>query len=161
MSSLHYTGSDCPKRHGGLRYRSSRRCVQCNIEGARRWRTDNREKWLAISRSSLSRQREWKREHAIRGLLYAARKRAGRKGVPFVLTEQTIPLIPDACPACGVALERSEGKVSATSPSLDRIVPELGYVPENVAWLCYRCNAIKRDASLEDLKLLVRWLEAL
>lgn len=37
------------------------------------------------------------------------------------------------------------------SPTIDRIIPTDGYVNENVTISCYRCNAIKNDATYEEL----------
>jgi hypothetical protein len=45
------------------------------------------------------------------------------------------------------------------SPSLDRIVPEKGYVEGNIAIISQRANTLKQDASLDDLRNLVTWLE--
>jgi hypothetical protein len=72
--------------------------------------------------------------------------------------------MPDICPVCHTRLLHSwetEDKktVHAASPSLDRIIPELGYVAGNVAWLCYRCNSIKRDATADELRAIANWLD--
>ena len=39
----------------------------------------------------------------------------------------------------------------ARSPSLDRILPSLGYSANNIVVVCYRCNQIKSDATPEEL----------
>lgn len=44
------------------------------------------------------------------------------------------------------------------SPSVDKIVPEKGYVKGNVVWMSYRANSLKTDASLDELKGLARWI---
>lgn len=45
------------------------------------------------------------------------------------------------------------------SPSLDRMIPALGYVASNVRVISYRANAIKRDATLDELRALVAYVE--
>lgn len=45
------------------------------------------------------------------------------------------------------------------SPSVDRVIPTKGYVLSNVVLCCYRCNAIKQDASLSELTKLVEVLK--
>lgn len=45
------------------------------------------------------------------------------------------------------------------SPTLDKIIPALGYVPGNVWVISHRANTIKSDASLEELKTLTANLE--
>lgn len=36
--------------------------------------------------------------------------------------------------------------------SIDKVVPELGYIKGNVVFCCYRINSIKRDVNLNELK---------
>ena len=42
-------------------------------------------------------------------------------------------------------------KTRSDSPTLDRIIPSLGYVAKNVTICCYRCNQTKNDATPEEL----------
>lgn len=92
-------------------------------------------------------------------LLTAAKRRAKRAGIPFALTIKDIT-IPDKCPVLGIPIFSNDGIRGATdnSPSLDRIIPNLGYVPGNVRVISYRANAIKRDASLFELEAVVRYV---
>ena len=43
-------------------------------------------------------------------------------------------------------------------PSLDRIIPELGYVKGNVVFISMRANSIKQDATEQELYLVADWL---
>ena len=45
-------------------------------------------------------------------------------------------------------------------PSMDRIDSSKGYVVGNVAIICWRCNALKRDATLRELKNIVSYMES-
>ena len=47
------------------------------------------------------------------------------------------------------------------SPSLDRIVPELGYVTSNVRVISWRANAIKRNACADEIEAVALWLRSL
>ena len=81
-----------------------------------------------------------------------ANHRAKRFNVPFDLQPEDI-IIPDVCPVLGISLIRSVGNThTGNSPSLDRIIPELGYVKDNVLVVSYRANTMKSDGTLEDLK---------
>jgi hypothetical protein len=51
---------------------------------------------------------------------------------------------------------RFRGRRSACSPSLDRIIPERGYVPGNVRVVSDRANRLKGKRSLEELRRLAR-----
>lgn len=85
-------------------------------------------------------------------MIGAAKQRAKRAGVPFSLTEADI-IIPRFCPVFGVKLEQALGSKGPgpNSPSLDRRVPEDGYVPGNVVVISNRANRAKSDLTLEEL----------
>lgn len=38
------------------------------------------------------------------------------------------------------------------SPTIDRLIPHFGYVGDNIVISCYRCNAIKNNATYEELR---------
>jgi len=86
-----------------------------------------------------------------------AKRRAKSSGVPFKLTEADLPPIPDRCPVFGAVFKYSDGRVVPESLTLDRIVPALGYVPGNVIWLSHRANAMKQDATIEELHRFAQW----
>ena len=84
-------------------------------------------------------------------LLGNARRRAAAKGIAFSITKDDI-VIPETCPILGVPLQFPDGVGPHDySPSLDRIRPELGYVPGNVLVISYRANRIRNDATAEEL----------
>lgn len=87
----------------------------------------------------------------------AARYRAQRQGVPFNITEDDI-VIPDRCPILGIKLAMGEGQQSENSPSLDKIDPTMGYVPGNIQVISYKANAMKRDATADELLSFARWV---
>lgn len=94
------------------------------------------------------------------GKMFAnARERAKAKNLPFNIDREYIrSIIPSHCPIFGIPLEWSclrgdRGTALPNSPSLDRIDPSKGYVRGNVWIISNRANAIKNDASHEELKL--------
>ena len=48
------------------------------------------------------------------------------------------------------------GKIGDTSPTLDKIIPERGYVKGNVQVISHKANSMKRNASLDELLLFSR-----
>lgn len=97
-------------------------------------------------------------------LLYAARGRAKKKGIPFTITLADI-VIPPVCPVLGIPLVQNlAGGPGAgpapDTPTLDRIIPKLGYVPGNVAVISWRANRLKSDATMAELEALVAWLRS-
>jgi hypothetical protein len=83
---------------------------------------------------------------------FATRKyQAKKKGVPFTITLEDMGDPPDKCPCCGEGMERGTHDEVTSSPSMDRLIPEWGYVPGNVIWVCFRCNRVKNDATLAEM----------
>ena len=75
----------------------------------------------------------------------AAQVRARRKGLPCTIRRDNLPPLPDVCPILGIPLQRGKGRPLDSSPSLDRIVPHLGYVPGNVRWVSHRFNRLRSN----------------
>lgn len=91
-------------------------------------------------------------------LLRGAKERAKSLGLPFNLTIEDIS-IPEYCPLLGIKIQKhlGEGKRSSknwNSPSIDRLIPELGYVKGNVWVISLRANTIKHNATVEELSLI-------
>lgn len=66
------------------------------------------------------------------------------------------------CPCCkrvycyGSLLD---GKKNPLAPSADRFDSNSGYTRNNVVFICWRCNNLKRDTTIQDLQIVVSWLE--
>ncbi len=88
-----------------------------------------------------------------------AKSRAKLCGVPFDLIPEDIS-IPATCPVLGIPLSRGAGKLHDGSPTLDRFIPELGYVRGNVCVVSHRANRIKNDASLLELEAVAKWMRS-
>ena len=88
-----------------------------------------------------------------------AKLRAKRDGVPFAIKVTDI-LIPERCPILGIRLVRGKGHPLPCSPSLDRIVPALGYVVGNVAVISHRANRLKGNMPLSTLLAICKWVES-
>ncbi len=91
-------------------------------------------------------------------MVEAAKHRAKKLGLPFDLDWREIT-VPSLCPVLGIPLVSGFVGFNDNGPSLDRLKPELGYVKENVRVISYRANAIKRDATLDELRALVAYVE--
>lgn len=92
-------------------------------------------------------------------MYHNAKNRAKRKGLKFDLTKDYLnSIMTDKCPVLGIQLEFG-GHNRETSPSLDRIIPELGYVKGNVVIISNKANAIKNSASVSEILQVAQWLE--
>lgn len=90
-------------------------------------------------------------------MLASAKYRAKRDGCPFSITLDDI-VIPQFCPILGHPLEKStEGRAKLTSPSLDKVIPALGYVPGNVRVISVEANRLKDANTVETLTALLAY----
>ena len=112
-------------------------------------------------RRALARQRDehYRSYRPTRMLYKAAMHRARVLGLPFSITEADI-VIPSHCPVLGIELRAGRGKTLPSSPTLDRLRPELGYVPGNVTVISHLANTIKRDADSATVFRVAQWMEA-
>lgn len=89
------------------------------------------------------------------------RSTAKDKGLPFTITRQDmIDIAVDVCPVLGIALRYGGGVGRGArhdSPSLDRIIPDCGYVPENIHVLSLKANTMKSNGTPTDHAKLVAW----
>jgi hypothetical protein len=90
-------------------------------------------------------------------------KRSGMKcDIEFIRSMRS--LRPETCPCCGVPLDYAYSGASKRAkingPSFDRVDTSKGYVRGNVEIICWRCNALKRDALLHELEAIVVYMRA-
>lgn len=91
-------------------------------------------------------------------LWIGAKCRAKEDQIIFDLRPDDIH-IPEICPLLGVPLRFGDQVATGNSPSLDRIIPSLGYTRDNAWVISKRANTIKNDASLDELKMITANLE--
>lgn len=78
--------------------------------------------------------------------------------MPFAITIDDIE-VPLRCPALGIELRVADRAYhDACSPSLDRVIPALGYVPGNVQVISFRANEIKNSATAEELEMIAAYV---
>lgn len=96
--------------------------------------------------------REYRKRDPRSQMLSNAKARSKSQGVPFAITRDDIR-IPQVCPILGIPLctMQERGGRSDGSPSLDKIIPELGYVPGNVRVISMRANRLKNNATPQEL----------
>lgn len=133
-------------------------CKRCNADTERYKdgkcspcvRARNRRYAAEDPEGTRARDRRLRVMYPIRELLLGARRRARKAGVEFTITAADV-VIPERCPWLDIPLTVGCGKVHDGSPSLDRIIPEIGYVRGNVIVISHRANSIKSNATPEQL----------
>ncbi len=130
-----------------------------------------------LSKEQRNRQRAWQKERSrdvrrkqrseyyqsekhqwavMKTLWHRARKNAKDVGVPFNLDIEDLR-IPPECPILHIPLIVRPGSRNANTPSIDRVIPRLGYVKGNVQMISWRANRIKCDASFEEMIAMGEW----
>ena len=107
-----------------------------------------------------------KKEVQIHRMFLDARDRAKEKNVAFSVTKEYLKSIAtDECPIFKTPLEWGHsglgcGKAKPNGAQLDRIVPQLGYVEGNVAFISHRANRIKDNGTMQEHYDIADWIWA-
>lgn len=161
------------------RWGLSRVCKACYRAYQQDWRKKNKprlrerrkELYEASERVAIARRirRQWLTDPAhmrAKVLRAGMRDRSKKLELPWDRDILTVPYLTawlhrqSACECCGreFCLQPDGRSKSDSSPSIDRIRPERGYVLGNVALLCWRCNNLKRAATAEELEQVAAWI---
>lgn len=166
MSEKFFHGAPCRKCSGTERYARGRwggKCVACcrardRARYAKRrphqkaYYEANKEKICAGARAHS------RKKHAADPrykMLSSAKLRAKTYGRECTLRLEDI-VIPKTCPLLGIPIVTGSRQVKNNSPTIDRKDSTKGYVPGNVWVISWRANRIKSDATLAEIKLLVK-----
>ena len=124
------------RRRSIQKYRETEKGKEANRRKSKAWRDANPGKHLY-------------------GLAYS---RAKEKGLPFSLVPSDV-VIPEKCPIFGIPLMRgTSGKPCSNSPTIDRVIPELGYIPANIRVISRRANELKNNMTVDQLEMLFAWV---
>lgn len=185
-----HPGSQIPKPHVEMSKMETKICRKCGIEksleefgkkleGRTAWclecmRTrnkefywDNREsvrerqnaRYQHHAEEQMAQQKQYLKDNPEKGLLKLAKQRCKKSGVACTISEKDI-VIPEFCPILGLKLEFGEMDNRNNSPSLDRILPELGYIRGNVAIISHLANRIKNTGTAAEHRLIADWMDA-
>lgn len=99
-----------------------------------------------------------RRADPVRFMLYDAKQRATRQGVPFNIQTEDI-VFPSHCPVLGIPLIVSDKVITDNSPTLDKFIPELGYVKGNVSVISFKANTMKQKATSDEVYKLYLWMK--
>jgi len=152
--ACHATYARAFKKRNPEKIKSARkRYVKSGASAAaqKRWKAENHEHFRAYMREY--NRTKYKRQI----MLNAAKKRAESAGIPCTITIEDI-VTPEICPVLGIPLQIGVRGFTDNSPTLDRLIPELGYVPGNIAVISLRANRIKNNATLSELELVTAWV---
>lgn len=130
---------------------------QSKYDQVKAWKLANPEKVKGQGQRRYQRQRADLHHGRKVQHLRTISQRAKRLGVPFDMGISSL-FYPKHCPILGMQLDyATKGNKAWNAPHVDRIVPELGYVRDNVCVISRRANVIKGSRTRDDL---IRELES-
>jgi hypothetical protein len=164
-SRYFFTGKKCINNHLTVRYSNSGKCVFCIRESSRLRAANYRLK------EKLGEHIRLKKNEIFHGLssslemqlFKTAKVRARKKGLEFTIKVTDIK-IPTYCPILGVELDKKWGGTLQNNesrfnkPSLDRLNPQKGYIPDNILVVSYRANMIKGDGFPDEHRKIADFL---
>ena len=133
------------------------KCIPCYEKCHEYYRT-HRKQEIARAIRCLNRNRQHTnavkragcRKNPVSYILWRIKATAKKYNIPFNLTHEDI-VVPDYCPVLGIPLVIGDATAHGESPSVDRIIPKLGYVKGNITIISHRANTIKSDATSSEL----------
>jgi len=99
----------------------------------------------------------------IRMILSVKPKNCQDNNLPYNLDlDYVVGIFPKdyVCPILKIKMSWGNKPYLPTSPSLDRIKPNKGYVKGNVAWISNRANIIKHDSTFKEFEMLYKWFKS-
>lgn len=131
------------------------------LESQKKYRDSHKEKLSADGKTWRAKRptygHEYYKRTAKKTIWKGCKIRAAAKELPFNITVEDI-VIPDVCPVLGIPVFHQERrKLSDNSPSVDKIIPALGYVRGNIRVISLRANMLKRNGTASELIKVARY----
>lgn len=108
---------------------------------------------------SVAYRKQVREDNYFQHVVYSKKGPSGRKGIPYNITAEYIEEVwnqqKGICPVLGLALDLHEHRHAVNKATLDRIIPRLGYVKGNVAWISSLANRVKTDCTDPEVFLKV------
>ena len=145
----YFTGKPCKRGHIAERYTSNTICTQCGKEV---YRIRDRENYRNPD-NTFFRQ------------FHHRRQEAEKENIPFTINFDELDR-PEFCPVLGVKLNYAcstgtDGKQQRdpNKASIDKVIPELGYIPGNVFVISWRANKLKSNMSINELEKILDYMK--
>lgn len=140
------------EKHKAKNNKSYYKFREKHLEYKKEYYHDNKEHLLQISKQRRKdKPEEW--------LLQNAKKRAKQKNLPIDITVEDI-IVPEVCPVFGIKIITGNSlEERDSSPSLDRIIPELGYVKGNIKVISFKANSLKKDGCIDDFEKIIKYIK--
>lgn len=116
----------------------------------------NRDKEIAAKKRY---RKNLKEANYFKHFIMNKKKSMMRADITWDLDERYLrELFTGVCPVFGCAIHAGGAKDDCKA-ELDRLIPSKGYVRGNVRWISSRANRLKSDASIDELKKILKYME--
>ncbi len=142
-------------------------CIDCVKIKRKEYYDKNRKKLLKKQRSKRTtreykdkvniKMKEYRKNNPLKMLVRWARGKCKKYGLPFNLKETDLEYT-GKCLVFGTELKVGDENLD-NSPTLDRIIPELGYIKGNVQIISHLANRIKNNSTIEQLEQVVSYVK--
>lgn len=140
LARYHANPERARAKQRAYKFRHKEHLAKQNREKAKLRRAENPDEVRRIDREAYARNKRVR-------LIKRVRQRALKNGIPFDLVADEVEW-PTHCPVFGVELNYAAGfPVPDNGVSIDRIIPEKGYVKGNVQVISWLANRMKSNAS--------------
>lgn len=98
--------------------------------------------------------------HSVREKLNGARKRARESGYNFNITIEDLMPFPTHCEILGLELNYNVSGDSRpeNTASLDKVIPDLGYIKGNVKIISHKANRLKSDLDFDTIEKIKEYM---
>jgi hypothetical protein len=144
----HYLCKQCTSEYRKKMYEKD---IEKSRADVRKWQLANPEK---LKKS----YKNWAKRNPLKMLLKNIKNKCRWGNIPFNLTLEDIK-VPDICPVFGIPLMHNSVGMKDNSPSVDRLIPEKGYIKENIRVISWRANRLKCDGTLQELEAIVKYMK--
>lgn len=141
----------CPWGHGPEHKNTWGHCLMCSRERYHEEPAARRRQADAVKRRRAARTAE--------GILAQLKQNARKRGQEFRLVPADILPLPTHCPVFGFELSYGGKSCSDSLASVDRRDSKIGYLPGNVAIISYKANRLKGEATVDEIRQLLAWME--
>ncbi len=180
----YFTGIPCKNDHISERLVSDRSCCDCKKlirnrmkqknpkyfgDYANKWRENNIDRARESQRILYQKHRpkkliaasQWRENNPKSYMLTRAKSGARKRNIEFTITIDDIVLLTH-CPILELELVYSKkgNGITDNLATLDRVDSSKGYVPGNVCVISWRANWLKSNATLTELKSMVKYIES-
>lgn len=103
---------------------------------------------------------EWQKANPERFQYNQVKARAKAENIPFDIDFKDL-VWPTVCPVLGTPVFRSEKGLNRDNhPSVDKVIPELGYIKGNVCVISGKANRLKQESTIQDLEAVISYIKS-